>query len=170
ATTVSQHHWYRMSCRNFHRRYQGTRSPRRTGAQRGRTGTQPSGSSKGRIFGHRQFDPIPWNALSIRHRKRPDASQTTRTNQNVKGMDCIFCKIVRKELPSYMVFEDENFIAFLDIRPLNPGHTLVSPKKHHRWVWDVPDAGRYFETVRMIPKTLQTTVHPERVLAAPGGI
>ncbi len=63
-----------------------------------------------------------------------------------------------------MIFEDENFIAFLDIRPLNPGHTLVSPKKHHRWVWDVPEAGRYFETVRMIAKTLQKTMNTEWVV------
>ena len=84
--------------------------------------------------------------------------------------DCIFCKIVRKELPSYLIFEDENFIAFLDIRPLNPGHTLVSPKKHHRWVWDVPEAGRYFETVRMIAKTLQEAMNTEWVVADIGGM
>src|SRR5438034_10948117 len=84
--------------------------------------------------------------------------------------DCIFCKIVRKELPSYLIFEDENFIAFLDIRPLNPGHTLVSPKKHHRWVWDVPEAGRYFETVRIIAKTLQKTINTEWVVADIGGM
>jgi histidine triad (HIT) family protein len=84
--------------------------------------------------------------------------------------DCVFCKIVRKELPALMIFEDEQFIAFLDIRPLNPGHTLVSPKKHHRWVWDVPEAGRYFETVRMIAKTLQKTMNTEWVVADIGGM
>ena len=84
--------------------------------------------------------------------------------------DCIFCKIVRKELPSYLIFEDKNFIAFLDIHPLNPGHTLVSPKKHHRWVWDVPEAGRYFETVRLIAKTLQKTMSTEWVVADIGGM
>src|SRR2546427_11222259 len=84
--------------------------------------------------------------------------------------DCIFCKIVRKELPSYLIFEDENFIAFLDIRPLNPGHTLVSPKKHHRWVWAAPEAGRYFEPVQMSPKTLQRTMNTEWVVADIGGM
>jgi len=89
----------------------------------------------------------------------------------VKGVeDCIFCKIVRRELPSYLIFEDENFIAFLDIRPLNPGHTLVSPKKHHKWVWDVPEAGRYFETVRTIAKTLQKTMNTEWIVADIGGM
>ena len=53
-------------------------------------------------------------------------------------MECLFCKIANKELPCYKVYEDKNFLAFLDIRPLNPGHVLVIPKKHFRWVWDVP--------------------------------
>jgi len=42
--------------------------------------------------------------------------------------DCVFCKIIREELPSYSVFDDGDYIAFLDIRPMNPGHTLVVPK------------------------------------------
>ena len=84
--------------------------------------------------------------------------------------ECIFCKIVRRELPSYSVFEDENYIAFLDIRPMNPGHTLVVPKKHHRWVWDVPEAGRYFETVTRIAKALQKTMKTEWIAADVAGM
>lgn len=64
--------------------------------------------------------------------------------------NCIFCKIVRGEIPSYKVYEDENFLAFLDINPKSPGHTQIIPKKHHRWVWDVPNAGEYFEFARKI--------------------
>lgn len=64
--------------------------------------------------------------------------------------DCIFCKIVRKEIPSTNVYEDEDFLAFLDIRPLSPGHTLIIPKEHYRWVWDVPNVGAYFEVVKKI--------------------
>lgn len=52
--------------------------------------------------------------------------------------ECVFCKIVKKELPAHIVYEDEHFLAFLDIHPLSPGHTLVIPKDHYRWVWDVP--------------------------------
>jgi histidine triad (HIT) family protein len=44
--------------------------------------------------------------------------------------DCLFCKIVVKEIPSTPVYEDEDVYAFLDIKPVNPGHTLVVPKKH----------------------------------------
>lgn len=45
-------------------------------------------------------------------------------------LDCIFCKIIAGEIPSYKVYEDEFTLAFLDINPVNPGHTLVLPKKH----------------------------------------
>ena len=45
-------------------------------------------------------------------------------------MDCLFCKIVFKEIPNYTVYEDENVLAFLDIHPCAKGHTVVVPKKH----------------------------------------
>ena len=44
--------------------------------------------------------------------------------------DCAFCRIVAGESPAYIVYQDEENIAFLDILPLRPGHTLVIPKKH----------------------------------------
>lgn len=50
--------------------------------------------------------------------------------------DCIFCKIVTKEIPSEILFEDENFLAILDIKPINPGHSLLIPKKHSRTFLD----------------------------------
>ncbi len=64
--------------------------------------------------------------------------------------NCIFCKIVRKEIPAYIVYENENFLAFLDIHPVSPGHVQVIPTKHYRWVWDVPQVGNYFEVVKKI--------------------
>jgi len=64
--------------------------------------------------------------------------------------DCVFCKIVAGNIPSNKVYEDENFLAFLSIDPLSPGHTLVIPKKHYRWVWDVPNAGDFFEVAKKI--------------------
>ena len=45
--------------------------------------------------------------------------------------NCVFCKIVKGEVPAYKVYEDEFVLAFLDINPINDGHTLVIPKKHH---------------------------------------
>ena len=45
-------------------------------------------------------------------------------------MDCVFCKIVKGEIPSYKVYEDDKILAFLDINPYSKGHTLVIPKEH----------------------------------------
>ncbi len=45
--------------------------------------------------------------------------------------DCIFCKIIAGEIPSKRIYEDEEFLAFLDIFPASRGHSLVIPKKHH---------------------------------------
>ncbi len=64
--------------------------------------------------------------------------------------NCIFCKIVSKEIPASIVYEDENFLAFLSVDPQSPGHTLIIPKNHYRWVWDVPNAGEYFEVAKKI--------------------
>jgi histidine triad (HIT) family protein len=44
--------------------------------------------------------------------------------------DCIFCRIIRREVPSFRVFEDDRTLAFMDINPANPGHVLVIPKLH----------------------------------------
>ncbi len=45
-------------------------------------------------------------------------------------MDCVFCKIVAGEIPSYKIYEDDKVMAFFDILPISPGHTIVVPKKH----------------------------------------
>ena len=51
---------------------------------------------------------------------------------------CIFCKIIKGEIPSYKIYEDENTYAFLDIADDAIGHTLVIPKKHYENVLDIP--------------------------------
>ena len=69
--------------------------------------------------------------------------------------DCVFCKIVNSEIPCYRVYEDSKFLAFLDINPLNQGHTLVIPKKHYTFVDDVPDFGKYFEVAKTVGKSIK---------------
>lgn len=59
--------------------------------------------------------------------------------------DCIFCKIVRGEMPSYKIAENEEFLAFLDIKPLVPAHTLIIPKKHYDHVWDMNNVGELYK-------------------------
>jgi len=68
------------------------------------------------------------------------------------------------------VFENENFQAFLDIRPLNPGHTLVITRKHYRWVWDIPIPGPYFEVVTKVAKVLQKVMKTEWVACEIAGM
>jgi|GEM_PF-394020 len=63
---------------------------------------------------------------------------------------CIFCEIAAKRIPSNIIYEDGSFIAFLDITPLNPGHTLVVPKEHLRWTYDVEKFGDYWEIAKSV--------------------
>lgn len=68
----------------------------------------------------------------------------------MKDSNCIFCKIVDGSIPSYKIYEDENYLAFLDISQFTRGHTLVVPKKHYRFVWDIEDVDGYFSFVKKI--------------------
>lgn len=79
--------------------------------------------------------------------------------------DCVFCKIVKKEIPAHIVYEDDNFLAFLDIHPQSPGHTQVIPKNHYRWVWDVPNAGAYFEVAQKIAKAQMKAFNTDFILS-----
>ena len=54
--------------------------------------------------------------------------------------DCLFCKIAAKEIPANIVYEDANWLAFLDIKPINLGHTLLIPKEHHENLFDLPES------------------------------
>jgi histidine triad (HIT) family protein len=51
---------------------------------------------------------------------------------------CIFCRIAQKQVPASLVYEDETVMAFLDIKPLNEGHTLVIPKAHYENIFEIP--------------------------------
>lgn len=75
--------------------------------------------------------------------------------------DCVFCKIASGEISCQKIWEDEDYLAFLDIKPEAEGHTLVIPKKHYRWVWDVADYGGYFEKAREVVKILQDRYRAE---------
>ncbi|OGG78081.1 hypothetical protein A3A36_02855 [Candidatus Kaiserbacteria bacterium RIFCSPLOWO2_01_FULL_52_12b] len=79
--------------------------------------------------------------------------------------NCIFCKIAAGTIPSHKVYEDENFFAFLDIHPQTPGHVQVIPKTHYRWVWDVPNVGKYFEVVNKIAHAQRKAFHTEWILS-----
>jgi histidine triad (HIT) family protein len=71
--------------------------------------------------------------------------------------DCIFCKIVRGELPSIKVYEDADTLAFLTIQPTNTGHTLVIPKEHAANVFEASTElwGSVQETVRKVAHAVE---------------
>lgn len=83
---------------------------------------------------------------------------------------CVFCLIAAKNIPARIVYEDENFLGFLDIRPLNPGHTLLIPKKHYRWVDDVPNFGEYWEKARRIGVGITNALKPISISYATLGL
>lgn len=75
--------------------------------------------------------------------KREKAEKTKeklkeKTEIKEEKKECVFCKIVRKEVPAEIVYESMNFIAFPDVRPRTEGHTIIIPKKHYVNLMDMP--------------------------------
>jgi len=66
--------------------------------------------------------------------------------------DCVFCKIVKGEIPSEKTYEDDNFIAILDINPDMEGHTLIFPKKHFETILDTPSSlgGEFLDAIKKV--------------------
>lgn len=79
--------------------------------------------------------------------------------------DCIFCKIVKGEIPSYKVYEDESVFAFLDLHPINPGHVLVIPKKHEPVFYDLDNETYHalMQTVKKLAETVHIKIQPKKV-------
>jgi len=77
-------------------------------------------------------------------------------SSSVPQESCVFCKIIRGELPSSKVFEDENYVAFLDINPFSRGHTLVCPKAHGETLWDMEEEeiGGLFATASRVSRAV----------------
>jgi|SRR3989344_1020000 len=71
-------------------------------------------------------------------------------------MDCIFCKIVKGEIPSFKIYEDEATLAFLDIKPATKGHALVIPKQHFENVFDISEDA--LQKVSLVAKKLSAKI------------
>jgi len=84
--------------------------------------------------------------------------------------NCIFCKIASGEIPSTKVWEDENYLAFLNIHPEAEGHTLVIPKKHYRWVWDIEDYAGFMQKVREVALLLKDKFNSKMVVMKAVGV
>ena len=79
--------------------------------------------------------------------------------------DCIFCKIIKGEIPSANLYEDDDVVAFLDIAPTQKGHTLVIPKNHYRNLFDMPEdeVKRLFAAVQKVAKGVKEAVGAEGI-------
>ena len=77
--------------------------------------------------------------------------------------DCIFCKIVAGEIPSFKVFEDDATLAFMDINPANEGHALVIPKEHAIDLYAVSDEAltRTAVTAKKVAAAVARTLNPD---------
>jgi len=77
--------------------------------------------------------------------------------------NCVFCKIVQNQLPSSKVWEDDRYLAFMSIAPINPGHVLVIPKEHVDYVFDLreEDLGNLMIISKQIAQALKTAYNPQ---------
>lgn len=78
---------------------------------------------------------------------------------------CVFCRIIKGELPASKVYEDEHVVAFMDINPVAKGHALVVPKAHHDLITDTPDEvlARLVAVVRKIARAQFAALRAEGV-------
>ena len=78
---------------------------------------------------------------------------------------CAFCQIARKEKTASHVYEDDKAIAFLDIRPVNEGHTLVVPKSHYEKIYEIPDeeVAYLFTIVKKVAGAVQKATNADGI-------
>jgi len=79
--------------------------------------------------------------------------------------DCVFCKIVAGAIPCFKLYEDEAVLAFLDINPANPGHSLVVTKNHAATLTDAADAdlARVLPVARRVARAIEATLRPDGI-------
>jgi len=78
---------------------------------------------------------------------------------------CIFCKIVRGEIPCFKILEDDRVLSFADVNPINTGHTLIIPKRHAENIWEIDgeDLAAIHRASLKIAKALKTSLNPDGI-------
>jgi histidine triad (HIT) family protein len=81
---------------------------------------------------------------------------------------CLFCRIVSGEVPAVVVYEDKDTLAFLDHRPLFPGHTLLVPREHCETLGDLPptQVGPLFKNAQLLSRVIETAMGAEGTFVA----
>ena len=84
------------------------------------------------------------------------------------GDECLFCRIVSGELPATVVYENDNAVAFLDHRPLFPGHTLLVPRQHVETLGELPTklVAPYFEAAQTLALAVESAMDAEGTFVA----
>ncbi len=79
--------------------------------------------------------------------------------------DCIFCKIVKRQIPADIIYEDENTLVFLDIAPVNIGHALVIPKVHYADIHETPSdiMGKIMEVAKKVAEAIKKGVKADGI-------
>ncbi len=79
--------------------------------------------------------------------------------------DCIFCKIIKNEIPSIKIFEDDKVFAFADINPILDGHTLIIPKNHAADIWEITpeDLTAIHIASKKVASAIQKALNPDGV-------
>lgn len=86
--------------------------------------------------------------------------------------NCLFCRIAQRKLPAHLIHEDEHCLAFLDIHPVRPGHTLIIPRQHYPYFEDMPAdlAGHLAQIGQRLARRIKQLYGVERVGFAYTGI
>jgi len=87
---------------------------------------------------------------------------------NVETLRCAFCEIAAGALPAYIVYESEDILAFLDTRPLFPGHVLLCPREHYTTLPDLPRrlAGPLMEAAQLLAQAVESALEAEGTFVA----
>lgn len=83
-------------------------------------------------------------------------------------MSCLICEIINEEKPSFKIFENENFVAFLDIKPLFVGHCLISPKQHIQTLYELPSSlgNEWLTTIQRLGNAIKKAMGAEGTFIA----
>ena len=79
--------------------------------------------------------------------------------------DCVFCKIIKGEIPCFKIFEDDTVLAFADINPLSKGHLLIIPKRHIENMWEATE-----EELVTVMRTAKRLIHAIKDAINPDGV
>jgi histidine triad (HIT) family protein len=84
---------------------------------------------------------------------------------NIDMDECVFCKIAKGDIPAHKVYEDDSVLAFLDVKPVNPGHTMVIPKNHVDEFQEMSEDlyDHVMEVAHQLSRKVKTVFKPERV-------